>query len=222
MAANQDENWLITPKLDLSSYAGSIFLNFAASYYYPGDSLHIMVSNNYVAGYNPDSSIYSWTELQHFGVMLYDTFYYVTGTYDEFQSDLTPFKSSPVYVAFKYTSSTSAASVWDLDSVTTGTTSFGPIPGEGTGFQNLTKQMLPVSVFGMSTSSEVKVAFDVPQGQYDLAIYDLPGRKVYNRSISSQGGNQTTLLTDANLTNGMYILKIGDGTAYGVTKFTVQ
>ena len=226
-ASNQNENWLFTPQLNLSSYAGSIFFNFAATYYYAGDSLHIMVSKDYVAGTNPDSLVggsplYTWVELQHYGVMLYDTFYNVVGMYDEFQCDLTPYKTSPVYVAFKYTSNISNSSVWDLDSVTTGTISFGPIPGGSTGITNTTKQQLPLQVIGISTPNQVKMSFDVPQGEYTLAIYDLLGRKLYNQNIQANGGNQVLTISDAYLANGMYLLKLSNENASGITKFGVQ
>ena len=221
-ASNEDENWLISPPLNLSGYTDTCTLSFAATYYYGGDSLHVMVSTNYNSGVaaagfnNPDSTAYTWVELPHNGVMLYDTFYNETGVFDYFTCNLTPYiTSGTIHVAFKYTSTITDASVWDLDDIET-------LGAMTTGITNVTKQTLPVSVLGISTSSDVNVSFDVAQGQYELAIYDLPGRKVYSQNILAQGGKQTLSITDANLANGMYVLKVGDQKMYGVTKFTVQ
>jgi hypothetical protein len=218
-AANNDENWLLTPTLNLNSYPLAVYLNFAATYYYAGDSLHIMVSKDYQGG-NPDSSIYTWVELLHYGVMLYDTFYEETGVYDEFQCDLTPYKTTPITIGFKYVSDSVNASVWDLDSVTTSTVNLGPIPGTS-GVANVTKQDLALMVIGMSTSSQVRFAFQAPVGQYNLAIYDLIGRKVYSQKVIGNGDNQVLTIDNANLSTGMYIMKVGNDNYSGVTKFGV-
>jgi len=217
-ASNQNENWLITPYLDLHSYASSVYINFAATYYYAGDSLHVFVSQNYVVGNNPDSSVYTWTELAHYGAMLLDTFYYVTGTFDEFQCDLTPFKSHPCIVGFRYTSDVSNSSVWDLDSVTTGTTSFGPI----TGIANVATEKLPLTVIGNPTSSDIKLAFDVDGGNYDLAVFDMPGRKLYDSKIVTQNGYQWYNLDNIALPPGMYMVKLSNEKTYGVAKLIIR
>ncbi len=218
-ASNDDENWLMTPVLDLHAYAASVYLNFAATYYYAGDSLHVMVSHDYVPGpapfNNPDSSIYHWVELTHTGVMLYDTFYKETGVFDNFQCDLTGEKSSPCVIAFKYTSNTINASVWDLDSVTTSGTLTN-------GISKLTNEKLPVQVNGIGSFDDVNVSFDVAAGIYEMSIYDLVGKELYNTNIQAHGGNEIIHITDAKLRNGMYLLRIHDNASTGVTKFIVQ
>jgi len=215
---NQNENWVFTPKLNLSGYTGSIYMSFAAQYFYAGDSLHIMVSSNYTSG-NPDASGTTWTELSHYGVMQWDTSYN-TDIFWEFQVNLTSFKSSPCTVAFKYTSSDTTGSRWDIDSVVTTTTAIGTIPS--TGIANIAAEKLPVTVIGFSTPNEVNVGFSANPGQYDLAIFDLMGRKVYSRNVVSNGNYEVLPVNDLQLVSGMYILKIGNENNYGLAKFVVQ
>jgi hypothetical protein len=219
-ASNDDENWLLTPVLDLHSYAASVYLNFSATYYYAGDSLHVMISHDYVPGTapnfnNPDSTIYHWVELTHTGVMLYDTFYKETGVFDNFQCDLTADKSTPCVIGFKYTSNTINASVWDLDSVTTSGVHTSEV-------SMVASEKLPVQVNGIARFDDVNVSFDVPAGNYEMGIYDLVGKKLYSTNIKAQGGNEIMHITDVNLNNGMYLLRIHDNNSSGVTKFIVQ
>jgi len=223
-ASNADENWLITPQLTLSSYTGSVYFNFAATYYYAGDSLHVMASTDYVAGTapnfnNPDSTIYHWTELAHYGVMLYDTFYNVTGEFDEFQCNLTPYKTTPVYLAFKYTSDIDNASVWDLDSVTTGTTAFGLIQNS---VANVSAEKLSVTVIGQSTANQIKLGFNITEGNYNLEVYDILGSKVYSQDMNIQAGAQIFTISNLNLISGLYIVKLGNEKSFGVTRAMVQ
>ena len=214
-ADNANENWLFTPKLDLHTYS-TIKFNFYANYYYAGDSLHIMVSHNYSGAGDPNASGVTWTELTHTGIMQYDTAYN-TNIYMAFQCDLAPHKSTPCYVAFKYTSTTSDGSRWDLDSVFTSGIGGGP-----SGLTNINEEKLSLKVIGTSTSDKITLGCDVAEGKYNLAIFDMVGRKLYDETINAQAGEHTYSINNINLAKGMYVVRMSNENSFGVAKTVVQ
>lgn len=110
---NANEDWLISPKQDLSSITNGAILNFDNAYKFTGDPIVVLISNNYAGTGNPNAA--TWTVLS--GAVL------STGNYNYANSgnlDISSFTGTGndnVYVAFKYTSSTSAGSTWEIDNV---------------------------------------------------------------------------------------------------------
>ncbi len=210
-----NEDWLITPQLTLSSYT-NIYLNFYALYKFAGDSLHIMVSNNYTGTGSPTAA--TWHELAHPHTTMFDD----TGAlaFKKFQVNLTSYKSTPLYVGFKYTSSDTDGSRWNIDSVATSTIALGTYPT--TGVKEISVAQLPVSVIGQATANEITVGYQAAEGQYTLVIFDLLGKKVYAQNITSNGSYEMLPVNNPGLATGMYVLKIGNENSYGVTKFVVQ
>lgn len=106
-----NEDWLISPAQDLSALT-TASLSFDNAYKFAGDPIVALVSNNYTSG---DPNLATWTVLS--GAVL------STGNYVYANSgnlDISAFAGSGntnVRIAFKYTSSTTAASTWEIDNV---------------------------------------------------------------------------------------------------------
>ncbi|MCE3226870.1 MAG: hypothetical protein K0S32_1421 [Bacteroidetes bacterium] len=105
------ENWLISPALNLSS-AVSPILNFRTAAKFTGNTLEVYVSTNYSSG-APSSA--TWTQLTGFALSPNNP-----GTYAWTPSgnvSLNAFKTSNVRIAFKYSSTTSASTTYEVDDV---------------------------------------------------------------------------------------------------------
>jgi len=104
-----NEDWLISPVLNLSAYT-SAALKFDNAYSYSGAPIQALISSNYSGTGNPNSA--TWTTL---------TPTLSTGNFAWASSGLLNISSfagnRAVYIAFKYTSTTSAASSWEIDNV---------------------------------------------------------------------------------------------------------
>ncbi|WP_445714438.1 DUF5689 domain-containing protein [Flavobacterium sp.] len=105
-----NEDWLISPSINLSSVS-SASLNFQTASKFPGNLLEAKISTNYSGTGNPNLA--TWTNL----TATLDT---NTGSYIWTNSgsiDISAYTGGNVYIAFKYTSTTSAASTWEVDNV---------------------------------------------------------------------------------------------------------
>jgi hypothetical protein len=104
-----NEDWLISPVLNLTGYT-SASLKFDSAYNYAGAPIQVMVSNNYTGTGNPNSA--TWTTLNP--VLSGGSFAWANSGV----LSLNAFAgNSTVYVAFKYISTTAAASSWEIDNV---------------------------------------------------------------------------------------------------------
>jgi len=106
---NVNEDWLISKALNLSGF-NTISLTFETAAKYSGNPLQCYISTNYSGSGAPGAA--SWTLLP--------------ATYDQSNNftftgsgtiDLSAYKNQQVYIAFKYTSTSSAAATWELDNV---------------------------------------------------------------------------------------------------------
>ncbi len=106
---HDNEDWLISPQIDLSSYTNPS-LSFWCRTKYSGAFIQVFVSANYSGSGNPNTA--TWTTLP---VVL------PTSNSDVwFLSDninLQAYKTQPMYIAFKYISSNLFAATWKVDEV---------------------------------------------------------------------------------------------------------
>ncbi|MBC5775417.1 choice-of-anchor J domain-containing protein [Pontibacter sp. KCTC 32443] len=109
---NANEDWLISPKLDLTAYAFPLVsVNYRTKY--AGDALSVMVSTNYSGTGNP--AIATWTNLITLPADNADIWKLLENL------DLNSYKSANTYIAFVYTStadspaSAGSAARWTLD-----------------------------------------------------------------------------------------------------------
>ena len=106
---NVNEDWLISPEIDLSSVEGAM-LTFQTASRFSGNPLEIKISTDYTTG-NPNAA--TWT---NFSATL-DT---NTAAYDWTNSgdiDISTFVGGNVRIAFRYTSTSSASTTWEVDNI---------------------------------------------------------------------------------------------------------
>lgn len=112
-----NEDWLISPALNLSSLS-TANLSFDNANKYAGPTLQVFISNNYSGTGNPNAA--TWTDLSSFATFSPIN---ISGSYTYLNSGginingFTGAGNNNVYVAFKYTSTTSAAATWEVDNV---------------------------------------------------------------------------------------------------------
>ncbi len=109
---NNTEQWLVSPAVDLSASSFPI-VNFRNAYNYSGPALEFLVSTDW-DGVSDPSTQGTWTDLSSNAT-------WSTGGFSWANSgdiDLSAYKQSGVYFAFRYTSTTSGGSTWEVDDFT--------------------------------------------------------------------------------------------------------
>ena len=106
---NANEDWLISPLLNLSSSA-TPSLSFWSITNFTGNQLQVLVSSNYAAASNPNSA--TWTALPVTLPLASSNVWTLSQNIN-----LAPYKATPFRIAYKYTSTTSAAASWKIDDV---------------------------------------------------------------------------------------------------------
>ncbi len=106
---NTNEDWLISPQLNLNSFINP-FLSFWSRTKYAGAFMQVLISNNYIGAGNPNSA--TWTVLPATLPLSNSDFWLLSE-----QINLTAFKNQPLFLAFKYTSTTTAAATWKVDEI---------------------------------------------------------------------------------------------------------
>jgi len=106
--SNDNEDWLISPTINLSTYT-SANLSFKTATKYTGPALEVYISTNYTGSGAPSTA--SWTKL---------TATLSSGNFTWTESgsvSLASYLSSSVYIAFKYTASTTGGAHWEVDNI---------------------------------------------------------------------------------------------------------
>jgi hypothetical protein len=124
-----NEDWFISPAVDLTSYAYPLF-SFWSRTAFTGPSLKLRVSTNYSGTGSPSAA--TWTDLN----VLFPSAGSDTWTQTA-NINLAAFKSQKVYVAFVYTSTTAGAARWTLDDIAFTNSPTPPTPTILTDVKNL-------------------------------------------------------------------------------------
>ncbi len=111
-SSNANEDWLISPFLDLSNYDNEMFSFFSAMNY-TGPALQVKVSADYDGTGNPND--FTWTDFTD------QSQWPPAGSYFEFTSsgmlDLSAFTDESINIAFVYTSTADESATWEVDNV---------------------------------------------------------------------------------------------------------
>lgn len=100
------ESWLVSPAIDLSDVnAATLKFDQAVNYASPQGALSMMISTDYAG----DVTAANWTELNLDQWPAGSNWTFMNST-----ADLTNFVGQTVTIAFKYTSTTSAAATWEV------------------------------------------------------------------------------------------------------------
>ncbi len=108
-----NEDWLISKEISLSNlgdYSNSVYFSFETDARYPGNTLEVYITDNYTGDY----STTTWTKLNPTLDTDLNSF---GGFISSGKLDLAAYLNKNIRVAFKYTSTTSAASTWEVDNV---------------------------------------------------------------------------------------------------------
>ena len=108
------ESWLVSPLVDLSS-TSSPYLVFDNVTRYSGDALELFISADYDGVSDPDMSG-TWINITSY-VPNWDTDDFTWDLVSSGNTDLTPFISSSVAIAFKYTGSNNSGATWEVDNI---------------------------------------------------------------------------------------------------------
>lgn len=110
-----NEDWLISPVLNLSNLS-SATLSFDSANKFAGATLQLFISTNYSGTGNPNLA--TWTDISSLATFAPLN---LSGSYTYLNSGAVNINgftgNNAVYVAFKYTSTTSAAATWEVDNI---------------------------------------------------------------------------------------------------------
>ena len=141
----ENEDWLISPEVDLGDYTTShVSFEHAGNYFASvSNSVSVWVSENYVTGTRPDSA--SWTQIEITKNFSNSDFTFVTP-----EISLTQFAGKKVRIALKYISTASKAGTWEVKNfkVTSGEAVPVPVVNNGKG-----TELLPYNVAGASQAT---------------------------------------------------------------------
>ncbi|MBA3664691.1 MAG: choice-of-anchor J domain-containing protein [Bacteroidetes bacterium] len=104
------ENWLISPVINLSSASNPV-LTFLTAAKFAGPALEVMVSTNYTSG-APNTA--SWTPITNFCLSSNVTSYVWSSSGGVSLND---FKNANTRIAFKYSSTATGATTYELDEI---------------------------------------------------------------------------------------------------------
>lgn len=111
---NLNEDWLISPVQDLSALTTAT-LAFDNAYKFTGNPIEVKVSNNYSGTGSPLAAGVTWTTLTGATLSAGNYVYANSGALS--LASFIGAGNSAVYVAFKYTSTATAGSTWEIDNV---------------------------------------------------------------------------------------------------------
>jgi hypothetical protein len=109
-----NEDWLISPSLNLSELTAAT-LSFDNAYKFTGNPIEVYVSTNYPGTGSPAAAGVTWTALTGASLSQGNYVYVNSGALN--LDAFTGAGKTNVRIAFKYTSTTSAASTWEIDNV---------------------------------------------------------------------------------------------------------
>lgn len=186
--SNENEDWLVSPDMNLLEIT-SVSFTFISAMNFAGPELQLLASTDYEDGNDPTG--YTWTEIT-------DQAEWSTGAYAWTPSgivNLTEYAGSmSFHLAFRYTSTTSLSSVWELDNLFVySDTGVGIIKEKATNL-NIYPNPATVSI----TINTLKKGI--------LNIRNLAGQSVLNEQL--EAGNQQ--ISVESLPAGMYIIQFVD------------
>lgn len=146
------------------------------------------------------------------------------------------FSNNTINVAFGTALDNKSTPVWIRIAALTASTGTGTRPstaiddfnlswtGTASGVEDITGMTSTASLtaVGASTSDNITFAYNVVEnGKYDLSIFDMTGRKVYNEVVNAVQANHHTV-SGLNLPAGFYVARLSNGAATATAKFGVN
>lgn len=207
-AAQDNEDWLISPKMDLTAM-NNPHLHFWSKKRFPSSATkEVYASSNYSTG---DPTMASWTNLN---VNLSNLDSINWNLYNNI--DLSTFSQGDFHFAFKYvsTASTGSADEWSLDDIyiTDGPLAVG----------SFTNYELSAFVIGdvfnvlrlQTLSSEAR--------KLNYQITDISGKRIATGLLNIPSGKNNEKIAINNLSSGLYFLQLAEGNRTNNIKFIVK
>ncbi|WP_118975558.1 T9SS type A sorting domain-containing protein [Taibaiella koreensis] len=170
----------------------------------------VKISTNYVAGTNPNSAIWTTLTVPAMGTTpTADTWEQVAGI------DLTPYKSSPFYIAFTYNCGTDGAYELTYDDI--------KVQNKTVGIFGTNRGQLALQVLGDATANAIQLGISLEKAADVTAqVFDMTGRKVYSQALKVNSGRGVYTLSNTGLQAGMYVIRITNGAEFGSIKAMVK
>lgn len=190
-------DWLISPRMDLTVYPTNIlsFKSYRKYYDVLASRLKCLISTNYKPGQNPEN--YTWQEL---------TYYYPIQNSGIFENsgdiDISQYASDSVYVAFQYKSSGVAANsceTWRIDDV--------KLLGKmgGVNIEESKNKKAELVIFPNPATNFVLLQTGVDE-VFEMNIYNSFGKIVIHEKARTVNGS--IQLNVENFKEGIYIAKL--------------
>lgn len=111
-SSNANIDWLISPSQDLSQFSNASFA-FDNAYNFSGPAIEVYISNNYSGTGSPTATGVVWKKITGAKLSVGGYNYMFSGILDI--SSYTGVGNEAVYIAFKYTSTATQSSTWEID-----------------------------------------------------------------------------------------------------------
>jgi len=188
-ASFANEDWLISPAIDLSNMINTK-MQFYSAYNYAGDPLSILISTDYTSG---DPSVSgTWNDVSSSAVFSAGGWAWTPSGFINLGVENNP----NLHIAFHYTSNTTEARTWEIDEVVvTGSLSDG-LKGDH-------KTPYETQVFPNPCSSEFNV-FTPGNGKFGIIVSDAMGAVVSSIITTDKASKIQT----SGMNPGIYFVKI--------------
>ncbi len=181
-SAMENEDWLISPVMNLDMYTNEV-LTFYTAKNYEGPAMEVLYSTDY-PGDGADPNEYTWNTIE---ATLSGGGFEWTASGD---IDFSAIEGETVTIAFKYTSTTSAAATWEVDNVLL----LGEYEVSVNNFEKLN-----MSVYPNPANNAFAIKTDVSG---TMQIVSLTGEVVMETKISDND-----MINVETLNAGLYIIK---------------
>lgn len=207
-ANNANEDWLISPLLDLSTMVNPYLYFDHWKRFFSPDELQVLISHDYTGSGDPNAAV--WVNLNAILPSPTDT-----AIWNTYKTGIAAHTSQPFYLAFKYVSSAADGYQSKLDNVL-----ISSMPMD---ISDVNKGMLQFMILGHATHNEVVIGMNNTKDDiYKIEIYTINGEKIFDATRSIPAGMQKMTISDINLPNGLYIIKLQNSSALGVRKFLIE
>jgi hypothetical protein len=208
LTLGDNTDWLVSPTMNVSAMANPM-LSFWAKRRFAGSTLkEVYVSANFTG----DVTTATWSPLTITGFATLDT----TGWNAFNNTSLMTYKAANFHFAFKYTATAAAAS--DELTIDDVTITDGPVSTSTIQLENM-----HVAVLGTANDGVLNIAIDAnSSSNYSVRIMDVLGNTIYNGAINATIGKNKYSIHLPAVSNGIYVMTIGNATSKGSVKFTKQ